>query len=130
MVNRISKILIAIILLGSVLFCNFSYCIDDVESLFTTSQGTNNGITKAKDATTQLVASAIGLYRIFGIGISGIIVIVYGIKYITSSLDDKADLKKNAVYYVVGIFVLLGSTFIVGLLQDVLVGIFSGGNSP
>ena len=57
--------------------------------------------------------------------IVAIIVLVLGflgIKYVTSSPDGKADLKKQLGIYVLGLVFILGATTIVGIIKTAISG--------
>lgn len=68
-------------------------------------------------------ASTLG-YKILGVvqviaGFAAVILlIILAIKYMTSSPEGKADIKKTAIIYVVGAFVLFGATAILGVIKD------------
>lgn len=63
-----------------------------------------------------LLTNILSLIRTIGIGI-GICVIAYlGIKYITGSVEEKADYKKSFIPLIVGIIVLMGVLQIAAML--------------
>lgn len=58
----------------------------------------------------------IGIVQIIGVGIAIITLMALAIKYMVSSIGDRAEIKKHAVVYVVGAVFLFGTS---GLLQIV-----------
>ena len=57
-----------------------------------------------------------------GVAIAVGMMIFLGIKYVTSSPDGKADLKKQLGIYVLGLVFILGATTIVGIIRSALSG--------
>lgn len=56
----------------------------------------------------------LGVVQVVAVTIAVIMLVVLAIKYLTSSPNEKADVKKSAITYVIGAVVLFGSS---GLLQ-------------
>jgi len=65
---------------------------------------------------TNIIATII---RNVGIVLSVAILTVLGIKYLTGSIEEKADFKKSAIPYVVGAIVLFGASGIAQLVISV-----------
>lgn len=76
------------------------------------TSGVDNTVTKAS-------ATVIAVVRIVGATIAVVMLFVVAIKYMTSSAGDRADIKKHAVAYVVGAFVLFGAVGILGVLDNI-----------
>jgi hypothetical protein len=55
-----------------------------------------------------------------GVAIAVGMMIFLGIKYVTSSPDGKADLKKQLGIYVLGLVFILGATTIVGIIKNAI----------
>lgn len=75
------------------------------------------GTTTTTDIDTvaeNILSSSIAIIRIVGYGIATTILIVIACKYMVSAPGDRADLKKNAVPFVIGAVVLFGAS---GILQ-------------
>ncbi len=68
---------------------------------------------------TKASATVIAVVRIVGATIAVVMLFVVAIKYMTSSAGDRADIKKHAVAYVVGAFVLFGAVGILGVLDNI-----------
>ena len=56
----------------------------------------------------------IGLFQVVAIGMAAIMLIVLAIKYMSSSSNEKAEIKKHAVVYLVGACIAFGAA---GILQ-------------
>ena len=77
-----------------------------------TIKGTNSGSTYTK--FNSVLNTVLGLAQVIGVAVAIIMLIVLAIKYISSAPNDKAEIKKHAVMYIVGAIVLFGAS---GLLQ-------------
>ena len=64
------------------------------------------------------VATILGVIRWGGIIIAVIIAMFIGIKFITSSPEGKAEVKKTAIFYVAGIVILLAASTIVTVIAN------------
>lgn len=72
--------------------------------------------TDADSAVNKVVGMVLSIAQIIGVGVAVIMLIVLAIKYISAAPNDKAEIKKHAVVYIVGAIVLFAAT---GLLQIV-----------
>ena len=75
-------------------------------------KGTNSGTTYTK--FNSVLNTILGIAQVIGVAVAIIMLIVLAIKYISSAPNDKAEIKKHAVMYIVGAIVLFGAS---GLLQ-------------
>ena len=64
----------------------------------------------------NIVSQIISVVQVIGAAVAVIMLIVLAIKYISAAPNDKAEIKKHAVVYIVGAVILFGA---VGLLQIV-----------
>ena len=79
----------------------------------------NTPITTAdQKKTSEIIGNVLGYLRIFGAVLSVIVAAIIGLKYIFSSLEEKANYKENAIPYVVGIFILASATTIPAMIWD------------
>lgn len=83
----------------------------DINSLTGTNPSDETGI-------TNIANKIIGLIRTLGIAASVIILMVIGFKYLTGSVEEKADYKKSLMPYVVGAIVLFGASSIAGFVVN------------
>lgn len=75
--------------------------------------------TKANSVIEKSAITVITIVRIIGVTIAIVMLLVIAMKYMLSSAGDRADIKKHAVAYVIGAFILFGAVGILGLLDDV-----------
>lgn len=68
--------------------------------------------------TDQTMGTAISVARTVGVGVAITILMVIAVKYMIASPGDRADIKKNAVPFVIGAVVLFGASGILGLLAE------------
>ena len=62
--------------------------------------------------------SLLGIVQIIGVAVAIIMLIVLAIKYISAAPNDKAEIKKHAVVYIIGAVVLFAAAGIVGLIEN------------
>lgn len=72
---------------------------------------------EASKATQNVAGIILGVVQVIAVAVAVIMLIVLAIKYISSAPNDKAEIKKNAVVYVVGAVLLFGAAGILGLIQ-------------
>lgn len=110
MLNKKSMKVISIVILAIVLLMSIGSTVFGV---------TIPGATDPKvDSINGTVQTVFGIIRWGGIIIAVIMAMFIGIKYITSSPDGKAEVKKTAMYYVGGIILLLAASGIVTLIGN------------
>ena len=66
----------------------------------------------------DVLDNILAIVQVVGIGLAVIMLIVLAIKYISSAPNDKAEIKKHAVVYVVGAILLFASAGVIGLLRS------------
>jgi len=74
---------------------------------------TNTDLAKKVDTTGK---ELLGVVQVIGVIVAVIMLIVLAVKYISAAPNDKAEIKKHAIVYVVGAVILFGAT---GILQIV-----------
>ena len=80
--------------------------------------------TSPVSASAENVAGKIlGVVQIIGVAVAVIMLIVLAIKYISAAPNDKAEIKKHAVVYVVGAIVLFAASGILGLIRQFAEGV-------
>lgn len=79
-----------------------------------------NPNTKASGATTVtgFGNNIVGIIQVVGYVVAVVMLVIIGIKYITSSPDGKAEVKKTALFYVLGAVLIAGAATIVGVVFD------------
>lgn len=114
-INKILRILIVGFLLTNTMF-----------PVFASNPNFAIGSFEDKDVPTSMSSfvdnsftEAIRIAKVIGIGISVIIIMVIACKYMLAAPGDRADIKKNAVPFVIGAIVLFGASNLLDILIDV-----------
>ncbi len=71
-------------------------------------------------------SNVLGYIQWFGYAIAVGMLLYIGIKYMMSSANEKADLKKGSINYVIGAVLVFAASTIVGLFKNVGEGIVGG----
>lgn len=79
------------------------------------------GLAKTEKFSTRLISNFFVIYKVAGVGIAIIILMVMGAKFMWGSVEQKAEVKKHLIVYVTGAVVFFASAFIVGILQDFII---------
>ena len=66
----------------------------------------------------KTLATVLDVVRMVGVGIALIILIVIGIKIMIAAPDEKANIKQYSINYVIGAFILLGASSILGVIKS------------
>lgn len=117
--NIIRKLMISImvvIIFASAMLCMYSHVDADFKSIL---KDTTSG-TDSSNVSTQVKSisqSVITIVQVIGVGVAVIMLIVLGMKYMVSAPEDKAQIKKHAVVYVIGAVVLFGASGILQLIK-------------
>lgn len=92
-------------------------------AMATTVLGTTGMIptigTTVNDKVGNIGAKALGYVQWFGYALAIGMIIYLGIKYMMASANEKADLKKGAINYVIGAILVAGATAIVTVLSSI-----------
>lgn len=88
----------------------------DLNSLITgQSQGEQSSLgNNAKSASSTVV----GVVQIVGVAVAVIMLIWLGVKYVSAAPNEKADIKKGAMIYVVGAAFILAASAFLSLIQN------------
>lgn len=78
----------------------------------------DNTPANVKNLVDSSAGTVISVLRVISVTIAVVMLLVISMKYMLSSAGDRADIKKHAVAYVVGAFILFGVTGILGVLVD------------
>ena len=62
----------------------------------------------------------VGIIQIIGTVVAVVIMVILGIKYITSSIEEKADIKKAMIPYVIGAILIFSTTSIVRVVYSLV----------
>ncbi len=110
MLNKKMKVSSVILLVIMLLFTvsNFAYAANIPK------------VTENSSFMTAQIGTILGIIRWVGYAIAIGMAMILGIKYVTSSPDGKAEIKKTATIYVGGIVLIAGASTIVGAISDQL----------
>jgi len=92
---------------------NFSYALDDIVSGM---EGVSDASGTSGSNIVKVLNYVIYLVQVAGTGISIIMVTMLGIKYMISSPEDKAEIKKHATPILIGAILLFGAVNILGVV--------------
>ena len=117
MKNRmiIITIIIIILFLVSIFIPIKGYCIDGIISDMSGASDLTSG-----NKITEGLNSILSLVRFVGSGISIIVVLMLGIKYMIASIEEKVEIKKRAIPIVIGCIILFATTNIVVMISEIV----------
>lgn len=87
-----------------------------------------NDTTGAAKKAQTVAGSILSIVQVIAVATAIIMLIVLAIKYISSAPNDKAEIKKHAVIYVVGAVLLFGASGILELIRN-FAGVFNDNTS-
>lgn len=73
--------------------------------------------TSAANTAKTASGKILGIVQVIAVAVAVIMLVVLAIKYISSAPNDKAEIKKHAVIYVVGAVLLFGASAILELIK-------------
>ena len=111
----IFSVLIAILSNSKVLATDMMEYINNAAN----ASATGNAIT----TTENIAGSVITIVKVISASVALIMLIILGIKYMSSAPGDKAEIKKHAVVYVVGAVIMFSVTGILTIIQNFADGI-------
>lgn len=79
----------------------------------------------SSERLTSIAKTVIGIIQIIGTVASVIIIIVIGIRYITGSVEERAEYKTTATLYIIGAVFLFCTVTIIRLIYNISTGIFN-----
>jgi len=115
---------IIIILNSNTVFASATIGKDGVNKFTTALSTVDTSRTTTIGATSNFIGSIIYVFSIIGSGIATIMLIVLAIKYIGSAPNEKAEIKKHLVMYVLGVVILYASSGLLNILRMFVLGNF------
>lgn len=117
--NKKIKILFTILLLIFLIFCitNIAFATDASDKGnfdFTAFDSTSNA--SADEAAKHIMGTGIQTVKVVGYGISIVMLLYIGIKYMLAAPSEKADLKKSLVIFTVGAVLVFGATTVLDII--------------
>lgn len=83
----------------------------------TTIESNANDSSGASSSIGRIAGAILNMVRIVAVAVAVIMLIVLAIKYISAAPNDKAEIKKHAVVYIVGAVILFSASGILGIIQ-------------
>ena len=114
-IKRTSIIILLVVLFFSVGFTNISNA--DWQSLkdeTVSGDASNEAVDKIKTTSQSVVTIA----QVIGVGIAVIMLVVLAMKYMISAPNERAEIKKHAVIYIIGAVVLFASVGILEIIKN------------
>ena len=108
MKNLKSIIIIIIITILFVSICTYVYA-DPVSAMDGLYSGGSSTINRAS-------GKILGIVQAIGISVAVIMLAILSIKYFASSIDERAEVKKKLIPFVIGAFILFAASSLVGLV--------------
>lgn len=113
MAKKGMKIVTALLLIAMLCnICTTVFCFDGYAEI------TPSGSSLASSIQT-IGGSVLGVAQVIGMVVAVVMLIVLAIKYISAAPNDKAEIKKHAVVYIVGAIILFAASGILGIIKNV-----------
>ena len=117
MKNKVVVILIMLILfLPSIVFADEYNGIQTNVIIGQTGQG-------AERATLGITRELLGKFQVIGSIVSVVALIIIGLRYMFSSIQDRADMKGVLMYYIIGAVLVFSTSNVLGIAYDVIAGL-------
>ena len=118
--NKILIILLISMLLLTIMMPH-AYCEEEdfIQQMIDGMDGVQEGDTSSNSVVTG-INTIFSLIRYVGTGLSLLVVMLLGIRYMTSSVEEKADIKKKAVPICIGCALIFATTNIMGIVIDIV----------
>lgn len=88
------------------------------DDAFSFTRFDNNGNLSADTAAMHIMGTGIQTVKVVGYGISIVMLLYIGIKYMLAAPSEKADLKKSLVIFVVGAVLVFAATTILDIITN------------
>lgn len=106
-------IILAILMILSCIVPNFIYATSWTDTTQFTSSDTG-----LNDSIRNIIGAILNVTRIIATGVAIIMLTVLAMKYMMSAPNDRADIKKHAVVYIVGAVILFAGTGILTIIKQ------------
>lgn len=112
-VDKISKVMATVLLVVMIL----AMVGTSVSAAWGVSITADKGAT-GTGTVTDIGGKIVGIVQVVGYVVAVVMLVIIGIKYITASPDGKAEVKKTALFYVLGAVLIAAAVTIVGAVFD------------
>lgn len=114
--KKILVVLLAIITITAII--NVKVAAEDSNFDFNAFEGEVASAANVKSLVNNTAITAISVARIVCVTIAIVILLVIAMKYMMSAPGDRADIKKHAIHYVIGAFILFAVTGILSIIDS------------
>lgn len=80
--------------------------------------GSINDAFNDTEEIVNIASTIIAVIRTVGVVVTVIALLVMGIKYMTGSIEEKADYKKSMIPYLIGVFIFFALSQIIAIIMD------------
>ena len=119
MIKKFFVVILVILIL--ITFYNYGmnvYGVDSGEEIEKLTNATAEDNNKLLTTAQKLGGTFLTIFKVVGVGIALIMLIVLAMKYMLAAPGDKADIKKHAVIYIVGAICLFGASGIMQIIGN------------
>lgn len=123
--NKICKIIfITLIMFSIVMNFNIRYVYgDDSDPTSNPNYYNPTTISPQEPKVAEKIGNILGVINIVGVIVSVITLMVLGIKYMFGSIEEKAEYKKTAIYYIIGAVLIFSGTTVPNILYIITTGL-------
>ena len=115
MIKKIGMMfLIIIVVFFSCYACNSEAGFREMLKDAVNGEANNASVDKVRSVSQSVITIA----QVIGVGIAVIMLVVLAMKYMVSAPNEKAEIKKHAVVYIIGAVVLFGSVGILEIIKN------------
>ena len=112
--SSVKKLLVALAIVAVIaMVATSSFALD-----FDPSDYEGDTDSTAAQGIQDVSRQVIGIIQVIAMVAAVIVLIIIAIKYITAAPGEKAEIKKTALFYIIGVVLLFAGTAILELLQD------------
>ena len=101
----------------------FTFCTPAFAAGFEETIEATKDTSGATEGVLYIINSILFIAQVIGMGVATIMLIVLAIKYIAASPNDKAEIKKHLVVYVVGALILFTASGLLGIVRKYALGL-------
>lgn len=86
--------------------------------IISSMSGVKDATVDTENGVGKVINIVIGLLQVAGSGISIIVIVILGIRYMLASVEGKAEIKKQATPIVIGCILLFGAVNLMGAVEN------------
>lgn len=121
--KRIAKILTVLIIIATIATMLSAVFAEGAADVL----GQLQGNTGAATAVTKTANNIIGIVQVICYAAAVIMLVLLGVKFITSSPEGKAEIKKSAIIYVIGAIIVFAAGTLLGVISNLSTNVVSQG---